>query len=190
MEKNKGTLPVFRVVFLLAGLTAIVVAGLSAIGPARTEVERSIYVNGKMQDLYAYLLDFTNYDKWQPATELDSALVSRVEGPQGEGSRYYWSGNELVGSGNLEIIKADPYRFIEMRIRYTEPWDVEASYQFRLSPEQNGTNVTWRYEAKNDFLSRISLLFMNMDKLLGSELEKGLERMRKLYSEDENGKTQ
>lgn len=183
MEKKKSTLPVFKVVFLLAGLIGIVVAGLSAIGPARTEVERSIYVNGNQQDLYAFLLDFSNYQQWQPVAELDSALESRIEGPRGEGGKYFWSGNELVGSGSLEIIKADPFRFIEMRVLYTEPWDVEASYLFRLSPEKNGTKVTWRYEAKNAFLSRISLLFMDMDKLLGAELEKGLEQMRTLYRE-------
>ena len=190
MEKKKGTLPVFKVVFLLAGLIAIVVAGLSAIGPARTEVERSIYINGKAQDLYAFLLDFKNYHQWQPAIELDSGLTSRIEGPMGEGGRYFWSGNELVGSGNLEIAKADPFRLVEMRMVYTEPWDVQATYQFRLSQEKNGTKITWRYEAKNAYFSRISLLFMNMDKLLGAELEKGLERMREVYQDSQNEKTQ
>lgn len=190
MEKKKSTLPVFKVAFLLAGLIAIVVVGLSAIGPAKTEVERSIYINGKMQDLYAFLLDFRNYQVWQPAIGLDSAMTSRIEGPKGEGGKYFWSGNELVGSGNLEIVKADPYRFIEMRVLYTEPWEVEASYLFRLSPEKNGSKVTWRYEAKNAFLSRISLLFMNMDKLLGAELESGLEHMRSVYQDQQNEKTQ
>ncbi len=180
MDKKKR-FPVLKLIILLIGLIGIVVAGLAALGPKTTEVERSIYLNAKRQDVYLFLLDFLHYHEWQPARELDPQIKPAYEGPKGKGGKYIWKGNEQVGSGSLEIVKADPFRFIEMKVIYEEPWQAEATYQYRISSDNQGTKVTWRYEADNSYFSRISMLFMNMDKLLGNELERGLERMRDYY---------
>jgi uncharacterized protein YndB with AHSA1/START domain len=181
MAEPKQKIPVFKVIVLLIGLIGIVVAALSALGPANTEVQRSIFVKANQQDVFEFLLDFQHYHQWQLASDRDSNMTHEIIGPKAEGAKYLWSGNELVGKGQIEITKADPYRLIVMEITFTEPWDALAHYRFNLITENNSTKVTWHYEAKNSFMSRIQLLFMNLDRLLGAELEEGLERMRTYY---------
>lgn len=191
MAEPKQKIPVLKVIVLLAGLIGIVVAALSALGPASTEVERSIFVKAKQQDVFEFLLDFHHYHQWQLSIDRDSNMTHEIVGPKAEGAKYSWAGNELVGKGEIEITKADPFRLIIMEITFTEPWDAVAKYRFNLTTEENSTRVSWQYEAKNSFFSRIQLLFMNLDKLLGAELEEGLERMRSYYIENiEKEKTQ
>ena len=191
MTESKKSIPIFKVIFLLAGLIGIVVAALAALGPSKTEVERSIYIKANQEDVYRFLLDFNHYHQWQLASQRDTSMTFKISGPKAEGAKYNWDGNELVGKGELEIIKADPHRRIEMHITYKEPWEATANYQFMLSTKENSTQIIWRYAAKNSYFSRINLLFMNLEKMLGAELEEGLESMRSYYIKlEENIKTQ
>lgn len=50
--------------------------------------------------------------------------------------------------------------------------------EFTFRPEGNQTVVTWTMDGKNNFLARAFCLFMNMDKMIGGEFEKGLAQMK------------
>src|SRR5207245_654771 len=50
--------------------------------------------------------------------------------------------------------------------------------EFTFKPEGDRTAVTWSMSGDNNFISRAVFLFVNMDKALGSEFEKGLASMK------------
>lgn len=46
--------------------------------------------------------------------------------------------------------------------------------EFTLVPRGDSTNVTWAMHGPNQFVSKLMQVFVNMDKMLGKEFEKGL----------------
>jgi hypothetical protein len=55
--------------------------------------------------------------------------------------------------------------------------DGEASSAFDLKPDGAGTHVTWSMEGKQNYMSKVMCMFMNMDKMIGGEYEKGLAKL-------------
>ena len=51
-----------------------------------------------------------------------------------------------------------------------------------LTRALDGTLVRWSVTGHNSFIGRIACLFMNMDKIVGDEFEKGLDKL-KLFTE-------
>ena len=45
---------------------------------------------------------------------------------------------------------------------------------FTLVPEGGGTRVTWTMTGESKGIGRVFMLFMNMDKMVGGDFEKGL----------------
>ena len=50
--------------------------------------------------------------------------------------------------------------------------------EFAFKPEGDGTVVTWTMSGENGFLSKAFCLFMDMDKTVGGDFEKGLANLK------------
>ena len=59
-----------------------------------------------------------------------------------------------------------------------KPFAATNTAEFTFKPEGDRTAVTWSMSGDNNFISRAVFLFVNMDKALGSEFEKGLASMK------------
>lgn len=60
----------------------------------------------------------------------------------------------------------------------TMPFAATNSVEFTFKPEANQTAVTWSMIGKNNFIAKAVHLFMNMDKMVGGQFEKGLVNMK------------
>ena len=63
-------------------------------------------------------------------------------------------------------------------MEFLKPFAATNIAQFTFTPEGNQTAVTWSMEGKNDFIGKAVCLFMNMDKMVGGQFEKGLAQMK------------
>ena len=52
--------------------------------------------------------------------------------------------------------------------------------EFSFKPEGNQTTVTRSMAGKNNFIAKAMCLFMNMDKMVGGQFEKGLAQLRSI----------
>jgi hypothetical protein len=65
-----------------------------------------------------------------------------------------------------------------------EPWTdlirikLEFMKPFAATNKGNQTVVTWSMSGKNNFMAKAVHLFMNMDKMVGGQFEKGLMQMK------------
>lgn len=173
---------VVRVLAIVIGLIGIAIAALSAIGPAYTDVQRSISLRATPQQTFDFISDLNNFHQWFGLTELDSTLEYNISGNVGEGQSYQWKGNERVGEGEIVIVKADPHRLIEMTMTYTAPWEAEGQYLFNLSPDNSITEVSWRFRAKNGYFNRIQLIFFKLEPMIGDDLDKRLGQLREVFN--------
>jgi hypothetical protein len=93
----------------------------------------------------------------------------------GVGAKYAWSGNGKVGSGNMEIVGSDEPSKVEIRLEFVKPFKAVNPTLFTFVPEGEATRVTWAMTGENKTLmSKVFAMFMNMDKIVGKDFERGL----------------
>jgi hypothetical protein len=61
-----------------------------------------------------------------------------------------------------------------VRLEFTKPFKAVNPTTFTFTPSDGGTRVTWRMTGENKGLAKVFALFMNMDKMVGADFERGL----------------
>lgn len=158
---------------VLGGLAAVI-----AMQPATYHVERSAVVPGGPGVAFAVINDFHRWGEWSPWDELDPAMKKTYEGPAtGVGAKYAWAGNSDVGEGTMTITKAEPGQKIDMDLNFLKPMASSSKTSFTFAKADSGTKVTWAMDGDNDFMGKAFSLFMNMDKMIGDDFDKGLKKL-------------
>ncbi|MEM7036656.1 MAG: SRPBCC family protein, partial [Bacteroidota bacterium] len=101
------------------------------------------------------------------------------KGTDGEvGSIAWWKGNKDVGEGEQEITELVPNQKVAMQLRFFKPFKATSDAWFTIDPEGDGSNVSWHFHQKFAPPVSIFMMFMNMEKALGADFEKGLSRFQ------------
>ena len=78
----------------------------------------------------------------------------------------------------MTITESRPSDLIRIKLEFLRPFEATNSAEFTFKPEGNRTAVTWSMEGKNNFIAKAVCLFMNMDKMVGGDFEKGLASLK------------
>ncbi len=165
---------------LLLGVVVffVVCVAVGFVLPRTAHVERSIVINAKPVTVFTVLNGFRQFNRWSPWAEYDPDMKLSFEGPAtGVGAKYGWAGNDQVGSGRQEILESTPYSRIKIKLVFGEfPGDFVALYT--LEPENEGTRITWAFDADygNSVMGRYFGLLS--DSMLGPDYEKGLSMLK------------
>ena len=98
----------------------------------------------------------------------------------GKGAFYEWDGNSEVGAGRLAIVESVPNSKVVMSLAFTRPMQDQSLAQLELTPKGPATDVTWSMYGAMPLVSKVMCLFMNMDKMIGGDFEKGLADLKAL----------
>lgn len=175
--------PMFKKVFLgLAALLVVLFAGFAvvvALQPSSFRVVRSTTIAAAPADVFAQVNDFHNWETWSPWAKLDPAAKNTFEGPSsGTGAIFAWAGNDKVGEGRMTILEARPGELIKIKLEFIKPFESHCITEFTFKPEGDQTAVTWTMSGENNFIGKAFCLFMDMDKTVGGDFEKGLAQMK------------
>jgi uncharacterized protein YndB with AHSA1/START domain len=152
-----------------------------SLQPAEFRITRNATISAPPPAVFAQVNDFHKWEAWSPWAKLDPAAKSTFEGPTaGEGAIFKWAGNSDVGEGSMIITESRPSALIRIKLDFVEPFAATNTAEFTFKPEGNGTNVTWSMEGKNNLIGRVMCLFMDMDKMVGGQFEKGLASMKSI----------
>lgn len=166
-----------KVLYVVLGLVAIYFI-LCLFGPSSVKVERAININAPIELVQKQLADLKFFhDSWSPWTEKDSAMKTTYTGEMGQpGSTYAWeSDKEDVGKGMMIYDKTVNDSVLQT-LRFDGMGD--AKVYFITKTENNGTNVTWGMVFDIGFFGRGPMLFMNFEKQIGPDYEKGLAKLK------------
>lgn len=144
------------------------------------EVNRSTTIDADPARVHALVNDFHEWRKWSPWEDLDPNLERTYSGPDaGVGAHYAWSGNRKAGEGSMVITAVTPLE-IDVKLDFLKPFSASNQVQFILTPVSDGatTKVEWRMEGEQKGLWGVVGRFMNMDKVVGKDFEKGLARLK------------
>jgi len=162
---------------LLVVLVLIVAClGYIATRPSTFRIERTATTSAPADVVYAQIADFHRWPQWSPWEDLDPAMTRTIEG-SGTGSTYHWVGNDKVGEGRMTITDATPAERVQIKLEFLKPWTATNTTVFALAPDANNTRITWTMEGNNNFMAKTMDVFMNMDKMIGTDFEKGLTKL-------------
>ena len=142
-------------------------------------VERSVIVDARAERLYREIADFRRWTAWSPWEGLDPDLQRTYSGPDtGLGSTYVWAGNRKAGVGRMEITDVVDASKVKIALAFLKPFKSSSTTSFDLSPDGDKTRVTWTMTGPRTLMIRVMGLFKSMDKMIGPDFEKGLERLK------------
>jgi len=160
-------------------LVLIVFIVIVALQPAEYRVVRSATVSAPASTVFGQVNDFHNWEAWSPWAKRDPAAKNSFEGPSaGTGAAFKWAGNKEVGEGRMTITESRPSDLIRIKLEFIKPFASTASTEFAFKSEGNQTTVTWSMAGQKNFVSKAFCLFMNMDKMVGGDFEKGLASLK------------
>jgi len=160
-------------------LIVVIFCVVVALQPANYHVERSATINAPASLVFAQVNDFHKWEAWSPWTKIDPAMKVTYEGPPaGPGAVYSWTGNNQVGQGRMTITESKPSELVKIKLEFIKPFAATNATNFMFTSQGNQTNVKWMLDGNNNFIGKAASLFMNMDKMVGDDFEKGLLQMK------------
>jgi hypothetical protein len=142
------------------------------------EVVRTTSIAAEPARVHALVNDFHEWSAWSPWEGLDANLQRTYTGPDaGVGTHYAWKGNKKAGEGSMEITGSTPER-IDVELAFLKPFTSTNQVDMTFTPTATGTDVQWRMTGAPKGFAAFFMRFMNMDKLVGKDFEKGLAQLK------------
>jgi Polyketide cyclase / dehydrase and lipid transport len=164
----------------LALVSLIVIFGIIVtFQPASYRIVRSAKIAAPPAAVFAQVNDFHKWDAWSPWAKLDPAMKTTFEGPAaGAGAIYKWTGNKVVGEGQMTLLESKPSELVRIKLDFIRPFTDTSTTEFTFKPDGDQTDVSWSMAGNRNFFAKAVCLFMNMDKLVGGDFEKGLAKLK------------
>lgn len=157
----------------------VVVLGLASRKPDSFRIERKAVIAAPPEKVFPYLDDPKLTQEWSPWEKKDPNIKKTFSGAaKGKGAVYEWDGNREVGAGRAEIVESVAPRLVVQELHFLRPMDDRGVARYEVAPAPGGSEITWSMEGKSTFPSKIMCVFMDMDKMVGGEFEKGLASLK------------
>ncbi|WP_315822966.1 SRPBCC family protein [Paraflavitalea speifideaquila] len=143
-------------------------------------IGRSIIINKPRQEVFNYIKYLKNQDHFNKWVMMDPNLKKEFKGIDGTaGFIYAWEGNKQAGKGEQEIKRIIEGERLDVELRFVKPFEAIGHAPFVTeSIDGNQTKLSWGLSSRMKYPMNIMLLFMNMDKLLGKDLDTSLGNLK------------
>lgn len=168
---------------ILLGLFGIIVLALliALFLPKEYAVEREITINKPKDSVFNYIKYLKNQDNFSVWSSKDPAMKKTFTGTDGTvGAIASWdSKDKNVGVGEQEIKKIVEGKRIDFELRFKVPFEsTDNAYMITEAISANQTNVKWGFEGKMPYPMNLMLPIMNMEEMLGKDLQDGLNNLK------------
>ncbi len=159
----------------IAGAIALILI-IALFSKREYAVQREVIINKPVHEVFNYVKHLKNQDNFSKWVMTDPAMKKTYSGVDGtDGFIYAWDGNKQAGAGEQEIINIVENKRVDIEIRFERPFKGLANAPFTvdaLTPDK--TKVRWGMSSKMAYPMNAILLFQNMDKMLGDDLQTSL----------------
>lgn len=141
--------------------------------------EKSIVINAPKEKVWTHLNTMKGMNEWNPFVKMDPNLQIAYSGTgENVGDSYKWKGNDKAGEGEQTVTEIIPNEKLGAKLHFVKPFEGDAKIAFVLTPEGNGTKVTWVFDNELNAMMKVMKPMMdgNMDKMFGQ----GLDDLKKL----------
>lgn len=144
-------------------------------------VGREIIINKPTSDVFNYVRYIKNQDHFNKWTMIDPNMKKIYRGTDGSvGFVYGWNGNKQAGEGEQEIMGITEGEKLDLEVRFVRPFPAVAKTPMTIEAVGGSqTKVNWTMTSSMKYPMNIMLAFMNMDKLLGKDLETSMGMLKR-----------
>jgi hypothetical protein len=149
-------------------------------------VGRDVIINKPKSVVFDYLKFLKNQNKFSVWATMDPEMKTTFTGTDGNtGFISAWeSNNKNVGKGEQEILKIVDGERVDYEIRFIKPFKSTSwAYITTTAVNENQTRVYWEFTGKMKYPTNLMLLFMNMEKMIGNDLSKGLQNLNEILKQ-------
>ena len=172
-------MPLPLIILCVVAALVILLIIVVATRPSEFRVVRSGKISATPSAVFPHVNDFHNWEAWSPWAKLDPASKVTFEGASaGKGAIFTWAGNKKVGAGRMTITDSRPSDLIRINLEFFKPFKATNTTVFTFQPDGNQTLVTWDMSGRSNFMFKLVGLFMDCDKMVGTDFEKGLASMK------------
>ncbi len=167
------------------GVLALVALFLIAAAnrPDTFRIERSVTIAAPAEVVFAQINDLHQWSNWNPFQKSDPGITMSYEGaPSGVGSSFHYVGKQ-AGEGRMTITQVTPNERVAVKGEFIKPFAATNDIEFTLTPTVEGVSVTWAMSGDNTFIGKAISLFIDTDKMIGGEFEKGLVDLKRVSEE-------
>lgn len=172
-------MPILAIILGLIVLVILVILAIAATKPATFTIQRITDVDAAPDAIFPLINDFHNWRDWSPWEALDPDLKRKMSGAEsGRGAVYEWEGNKKVGSGRMEITETVAPSKVVIKLDFLKPFEAHNLARFTMAPQGGKTRLNWEMTGPSPFMSKVMQVFMNFDKMVGKDFEKGLASLK------------
>jgi hypothetical protein len=170
---------VLAIIAAIIVLAIVIILILAAMKPDTFRVVRTTSIKAPPEKIVLLIEDFRKWSGWSPYEKMDPAMTRSFSGaPSGKGARYAWEGKK-AGAGSMEITEAKPSQ-VSLKLDFTKPFKANNLVDFTIAPRGDATEITWDMHGPTPFIGKIMHVFINMDRMVGKDFEKGLANLKAL----------
>lgn len=173
-----------KILIVIVGTIAALLALILIIAlflPQEYSAEKEIIINRSKIEVFNYVKYLKNQDYYSVWANMDPKMKKSylgIDAQPGFVSRWE-SNNEKVGVGEQEIIKITEGERIDYELRFFEPFEAkEPAYMITETVSDNQTKVKWGFMGKFAYPTNFMFIFMDMEQMIGNDLEKGLKTLK------------
>jgi hypothetical protein len=170
-----------KFLLIIAGIVVIVgavIALCAFMKPDEFRVSRSVSIAASADQVFEEVNDLHKWQMWSPWAEMDPDAIFTFEGPvSGEGAAIRWEGKK-TGKGIMTIVESRTPDFIRFRLDFLKPMKATNTAEFMFTQTDGQTIVKWDMYGKNSFIGKVMMLFMNCEKMVGEQFERGLTKLK------------
>lgn len=173
-----------KIIIALAAVAAVFVVIVS-LRPSHFHIARSIAVAAPPQAIFPHVNTARAWDAWSPWVKLDPNMKVSYEGPaSGIGAVTAFEGKK-AGTGRCTIVDSRAPDRVQFRLDMTAPFAGTNDVVFTFVPEGDKTVVTWSMEGESTFATKAIGLFINCDRVVAEQFDKGLADLKTLVEGQE-----
>jgi len=157
--------------------------------PSNFKVQQTTIVNKPVDEVFEFISHLKNHKKFTYWSSLDSLMEKEYIGEDGTvGFTYKWdSKEEKIGKGEQKIVALEKNKRVDFALHFYVPFEAENTSFMTTEPTENGNTILgWGFDGSVPYPMNVLLLFSDMDKELGKQLQEGLLNVKTvLESEDD-----
>lgn len=169
----------YLLIFVASVIAIFLIAALFINGEYSSV--REVTINKSKDQVFEYVKYLKNQDHFSKWAQMDPNMKKEYRGTDATvGFVSAWdSETDSVGKGEQEIIAITPGERIDYELRFFEPFEAkDHAYMTTVGVGDNQTRVTWGFDGKMPYPMNFMMIFMDMDAMLGPDLQKGLDNLK------------
>lgn len=168
---------VLKKLFFIVSTLIVIGIVASFFMPQNYTVERSIIIDAETSDVYPYVVNLKQWEKWGVWFKRDPDIELSYKGPdRAIGMRLEWK-SETQGDGVMEITLLEHNSKVGYSL-FSSELDLGSDGVVEIEAVDEGSRVTWRDKGTvdNNPVNKFFILFI--DSIIGPDFALGLENLK------------